>query len=170
MIIVSGAVAEGAARLNGKRAHGGAGADVCNAEPIGRVLYTDYVYYFQAAGMVLLVAMIGAIVLTLTPQARRQAPGSSPTRCAHAAQDRHANGPRQDRRGDRSSVTIGLPHYLAVAAILFTIGVFGIFVNRKNVIVILMSIEMILLAVNINWWPSRSICTTSPARSSPCSC
>ena len=45
---------------------------------------------------------------------------------------------------------IGLPHYLAVAAILFTIGVFGIVVNRKNVILILMSIELILLAVNIN--------------------
>ncbi len=43
-----------------------------------------------------------------------------------------------------------LLHYLTVAAILFTIGVFGIFVNRKNVIVILMSIELILLAVNIN--------------------
>jgi NADH-quinone oxidoreductase subunit K len=47
-------------------------------------------------------------------------------------------------------MTIGLTHYLTVAAILFTIGVFGIFVNRKNVIVILMSIELILLAVNIN--------------------
>jgi NADH-quinone oxidoreductase subunit K len=47
-------------------------------------------------------------------------------------------------------MTIGLAHYLAVAAILFTIGVLGIFVNRKNVIVILMSIELILLAVNIN--------------------
>ena len=46
---------------------------------------------------------------------------------------------------------VGLAHYLVVAAILFTIGVFGIFVNRKNVIVILMSIEMILLAVNINF-------------------
>ena len=46
---------------------------------------------------------------------------------------------------------ISLQHYLAVAAMLFTIGVFGIFVNRKNVIVILMSIEMILLAVNINF-------------------
>jgi NADH-quinone oxidoreductase subunit K len=45
---------------------------------------------------------------------------------------------------------IGLPHYLIVAALLFTIGVFGIFINRKNVIVILMSIELILLAVNIN--------------------
>ncbi|MDD7908516.1 MULTISPECIES: NADH-quinone oxidoreductase subunit NuoK [Stappiaceae] len=45
---------------------------------------------------------------------------------------------------------IGLSHYLSVAAILFTIGVFGIFLNRKNVIVILMSIELLLLAVNIN--------------------
>jgi NADH-quinone oxidoreductase subunit K len=45
---------------------------------------------------------------------------------------------------------IGLGHYLVVAAILFTLGIFGIFINRKNVIVILMSIELILLAVNIN--------------------
>ena len=47
-------------------------------------------------------------------------------------------------------MTISLAHYLAVAAILFTVGVFGIFVNRKNIIVILMSVELILLAVNIN--------------------
>ena len=46
---------------------------------------------------------------------------------------------------------IGLAHYLTVAAILFTIGIFGIFLNRKNVIIILMSIELILLAVNINF-------------------
>jgi NADH-quinone oxidoreductase subunit K len=45
---------------------------------------------------------------------------------------------------------IGLGHYLTVAAVLFTLGVFGIFLNRKNVIVILMSVELILLAVNIN--------------------
>ncbi|MCE2521679.1 MAG: NADH-quinone oxidoreductase subunit NuoK [Rhodobacteraceae bacterium] len=45
---------------------------------------------------------------------------------------------------------IGLGHYLGVAATLFVIGVFGIFLNRKNVIVILMSIELMLLAVNIN--------------------
>ncbi len=45
---------------------------------------------------------------------------------------------------------IGLTHYLTVAAILFTLGVFGIFLNRKNVIIILMSIELMLLAVNIN--------------------
>jgi NADH-quinone oxidoreductase subunit K len=45
---------------------------------------------------------------------------------------------------------IGLGHYLTVAAILFTLGVFGIFLNRKNIIIILMSVELILLAVNIN--------------------
>ncbi len=45
---------------------------------------------------------------------------------------------------------IGLSHYLTVSAILFTIGVFGIFLNRKNVIIILMSIELILLSVNLN--------------------
>ena len=47
-------------------------------------------------------------------------------------------------------MTIGLGHYLTVGAILFTLGILGIFINRKNVIVILMSIELILLAVNIN--------------------
>ena len=46
---------------------------------------------------------------------------------------------------------IGLGHYLAVGAALFVLGVFGIFINRKNIIVILMSIELILLAVNINF-------------------
>ena len=45
---------------------------------------------------------------------------------------------------------IAIGHYLTVGAILFTIGVFGIFLNRKNVIIILMSVELILLAVNIN--------------------
>jgi NADH-quinone oxidoreductase subunit K len=45
---------------------------------------------------------------------------------------------------------IGLGHYLSVAAIVFTLGVLGIFLNRKNVIIILMSIELILLSVNIN--------------------
>jgi NADH-quinone oxidoreductase subunit J len=72
MILVSSTVAT----------HGAAAAaigplpatDVSNAEAIGRVLYTDYVYFFQAAGLVLLIAMIGAIVLTLKhrPHVRRQ--------------------------------------------------------------------------------------------------
>ena len=74
MIMVATMVAtQGAAKAaTGPDASGG--ADVTNAEAIGRVLYTDYVYFFQAAGMVLLVAMIGAIVLTLRhkPGVKRQ--------------------------------------------------------------------------------------------------
>jgi NADH-quinone oxidoreductase subunit K len=46
---------------------------------------------------------------------------------------------------------IGLAQYLTVGAVLFTLGIFGIFLNRKNVIIILMSVELILLAVNINF-------------------
>lgn len=46
---------------------------------------------------------------------------------------------------------IGLHHYLVLAGLLFTLGVFGIFLNRKNVIIIMMSIELMLLAVNINF-------------------
>jgi len=48
-------------------------------------------------------------------------------------------------------MAVGLGHYLTVAAILFTLGIFGIFLNRKNVIIILMSVELMLLAVNINF-------------------
>ena len=117
-----------------------------NTAALGDVLYTRYMFYFQAAGMVLLVAMVGAIVLTLRhkPNVKRQ---------SIAAQVRAAgDGDRgaQGRAGEGDLMTIGLSHYLTVAAILFTIGVFGIFINRKNVIVILMSVELILLAVNIN--------------------
>ncbi len=46
---------------------------------------------------------------------------------------------------------IGLSHYLSLGSILFTIGIFGIFLNRKNIIIILMSVELMLLAVNINF-------------------
>src|SRR5260370_22053115 len=48
-------------------------------------------------------------------------------------------------------MAIGLPHYVTVAAILFTLGIFGIFRNRKNVIIMLMSIELMLPAVSINF-------------------
>jgi NADH-quinone oxidoreductase subunit J len=75
MVIVATTVAmRGAARDNAVPMASGLGADVPNVEAIGRVLYTDYIYFFQAAGLVLLVAMIGAIVLTLRhkPGVRRQ--------------------------------------------------------------------------------------------------
>jgi NADH-quinone oxidoreductase subunit J len=71
MILISGAVAERGAVA---QATNTLPEGVSNVEAIGRVLYTDYVYFFQAAGLVLLVAMIGAIVLTLRhkPNVRRQ--------------------------------------------------------------------------------------------------
>jgi len=47
-------------------------------------------------------------------------------------------------------MAVPLSHYLIVAAILFTLGIFGIFLNRKNIIIILMSIELMLLAINLN--------------------
>jgi NADH-quinone oxidoreductase subunit K len=47
-------------------------------------------------------------------------------------------------------IEIGLGHYLTLSAIIFTLGILGVFMNRKNIIIILMSIELILLAVNIN--------------------
>jgi NADH-quinone oxidoreductase subunit J len=74
MIIVATTVATQGAAAASPGPDASAGADVTNAEAIGRVLYTDYVYFFQAAGLVLLVAMIGAIVLTLRhkPGVKRQ--------------------------------------------------------------------------------------------------
>lgn len=73
MIMVSVAVVQGGA-ANGASAPGALGPDVTNVEAIGRVLYTDYIYFFQAAGVVLLIAMIGAITLTLRhkPHIKRQ--------------------------------------------------------------------------------------------------
>lgn len=53
--------------------------------------------------------------------------------------------------GGTTEMAIGIGHYLVVSAILLVLGIFGIFLNRKNVIVILMSIELILLAVNLNF-------------------
>jgi len=52
---------------------------------------------------------------------------------------------------------VDIAHYLTVSAILFTIGIFGIFLNRKNVIIILMSVELILLAVNLNFVAFSSV-------------
>src|SRR5205807_2491467 len=85
-----------------------------------------------------------------SPRAR-QAPGHLPAERAHALRrDRGQAGEIRPGFAGGCAMIIGLGHYLAVAAILFTLGIFGIFLNRKNVIVILMSIELILLAVNIN--------------------
>ncbi|MHB8287568.1 MAG: NADH-quinone oxidoreductase subunit J [Caulobacteraceae bacterium] len=79
MILVFGAVATRGAV---SQVHANMPTGVSNTEMIGRVLYTDYIYYFQAAGLVLLVAMIGAIVLTLKhkPGIKRQVIGDQVAR------------------------------------------------------------------------------------------
>ena len=64
-------------------------AGVTNTEALGRILYTDYIYYFQIAGLVLLVAMIGAIVLTLRTRPGRAPPGDLGAERAHR---RHGGG------------------------------------------------------------------------------
>jgi NADH-quinone oxidoreductase subunit K len=113
------------------------------------VLYTKYVYLFPGRRPVLLVAMIGAIVLTLRhkPGVKRQDIADQVARTGDrgGGQERCPPGPACE-----GAIMIGLGHYLTVAAMVFTLGVLGIFINRKNVIVILMSVELILLAVNIN--------------------
>jgi NADH-quinone oxidoreductase subunit K len=121
-----------------------------NTEALGRISTRLHLLLFQAAGLVLLVAMIGAIVLTLRhregvkrQQDRRSRSRRTRRNDAMSKKVERGGGLSHDRR-------IGIGHYLTVAAILFTIGMFGIFLNRKNVIVILMSVELILLAVNIN--------------------
>ena len=68
-------------------------------------------------------------------------------------------------------MAVPLAHYLTVAAILFTLGIFGILLNRKNVIVILMSIELMLLRSTSTSSPfSTATSATSRARCSRCSC
>ncbi len=163
---------------------------VSNTEAIGRVLYTDYVFLFQTAGLILLVAMIGAIVLTLRDRKtsrhqdiRRQTERTvvetlqmmSVSLGAGTNQSGGYLRPKEPepepveepvdaeatamgispaclpRKRGKPMMDVGLGHFLVVSAILLVLGIFGIFLNRKNVIVILMSIELILLAVNLNF-------------------
>ena len=119
-----------------------------NTRAIGQVLYTQYFYLFQVAGLVLLVAMIGAIVLTLRsrPGVRRQQVSEQLYRSKDRDHDR-GQGHVAGRACDADHRPRPLSHRRRV---LFTLGIFGIFLNRKNVIVILMCVELMLLAVNIN--------------------
>ena len=155
-------------------------ANISNTDALGRILYTDYIFLFQTAGLVLLVAMIGAIVLTLRDRktSRHQnirvqtsrtvaetlevvslslGAGTTRKRRLPAAEGNRS----RNRAGSRACApwpslkasahdSVILEHYLVVSGILLVIGVFGIFLNRKNVIIMLMAIELILLAVNLN--------------------
>jgi NADH-quinone oxidoreductase subunit K len=76
-------------------------------------------------------------------------PGHDTRGLGHHARNTPPAG--HDTKGFRAMMAVGLGHFLAVSATLLVLGIFGIFLNRKNVIIILMSIELILLAVNLNF-------------------
>ncbi|KAJ6644974.1 NADH-quinone oxidoreductase subunit L, partial [Pseudolycoriella hygida] len=96
-------------------------ADISNTKAIGEVLYTDFILPFQMAGIILFVAMISCIILTLR----------------HSKVVRRQNIAKQNSKNKENSIQI--------------IGMIGLFLHRKNIITILMSIELMLLAININF-------------------
>ena len=138
--------------------------DYNNARALGEVMYTQYVYAIEVGAALLLVGMVAAIALTL--RRRRDAKVQRPGRRRARARERplpHGEDDRAERpcpgsrglavRGcpRRTTMTLTLAHYLILGAILFAIGIFGIFLNRRNLIILLMSIELVLLAVNMNF-------------------
>jgi len=106
-----------------------------NTEALGAVLYTEHVYAFEIAAVILLLAIV-----------RTQATKHCRTGCSQGVRQ---NPPGQDGRG--GTAMIALQHYLTLSAILFAMSIAGIFINRRNLIVLLMCIELMLLAVNFNF-------------------
>ena len=100
----------------------------------------------QIAAVILLVASVAAIVLTL-----RRAPGGKPQNIAHAGRGARRRSGSNCRNGLREKTMITLHPGADIVRHLFSIAVAGIFLNRKNVIVLLMCIELMLLAVNFNF-------------------
>ena len=119
--------------------------DYSNTLELGRVMYTKYAYPFELAAVLLLVAIVAAISLTMRAS-RTQGPG-------------HRQAGRRARQGSRAyredgpgeALMITLSQLLTLSAILFALSVAGIFLNRKNVILLLMCVELLLLAANFNF-------------------
>ena len=121
-------------------------ADYSNTQELGALLYSKYAYPFEIAAMVLLVAIVAAIALTLRHRTGLKvqdisAPGGGARQRARAA--------GQDGFGAARMIT--LAHLLTLSAVLFALSVAGIFLNRKNVLLLLMCIELLLLAANFNF-------------------
>jgi NADH-quinone oxidoreductase subunit K len=128
-------------------------AGLSNTEWLGR-LFTDFMLPFEIAAVILTVAVVAAVMLTL-----RRRGGTKRTRIrrkrgrrsrAHGEDRLRLGGLKPTARREQA-VVITLGHYLVLGAVLFCISVAGIFINRKNVIILLMAIELMLLAVNINF-------------------
>jgi len=140
---------------------GQAAAQASNTKDLGILLYTQYLYPVQIAAVLLLVAMVAAIALTLRERkdSKHMDPGDQvrvKARDRVSGQARaHPRGGARNARCRRSpgeqGMTLTLGHYLSVGAILFALSVIGIFLNRRNLIVLLMAIELMLLAVNLNF-------------------
>jgi NADH-quinone oxidoreductase subunit K len=121
-------------------------ADYSNTRELGTALFTRYAYPAQLAAVILLVASVAAIVLTLRPPQGRQAAGHRRSRSRCAPGTACASSKWQ-----RRSAHDHLTHVLTLSGILFAIAVAGVFLNRKNIIILLMCIELMLLAVNFNF-------------------
>ena len=127
---------------------------------LGIEIYTNYLYPLQIAAVLLLVAIIAAIALTLRGRkdSRHQDP-SQQVRAKKADRVRLVKiaptvGSAVGTQGRGRSMMLGpitLGHYLSLGGILFALSVIGIFLNRRNLIVLLMAIELMLLAVNLNF-------------------
>ena len=122
-------------------------ARVPNIVALGQLLYSRYLFAFELAGLDS-AGRNDRRDRPHSPQPRRHAHAQGRAPVAPPTRRRREAHPAWDRGGDEAM--IGLNAYLIVAAVLFTIGVLGIFLNRRNVILMLMAIELILLAVNIN--------------------
>jgi NADH-quinone oxidoreductase subunit J len=128
-----------------------------NTKALGLVLYSEYLYPLEIAAVILLVAIVAAIALTL----RDRKAAKHKTHLTKSV-SKHPIGYNWSKwplyvnpwllhlRGE-STMMVTLGHYLTLGAILFALSVMGIFLNRKNLIVLLMAIELMLLAVNINF-------------------
>jgi len=117
-----------------------------NTEALGAVLYTEHVYAFELAAVILLLAIVVGYYAHHAQANRTQVAkyfkaglGKGQRSCSY----------RQNESGE--STVIGLHHYLTVSAVLFALSVAGIFINRRNLILLLMCIELMLLAVNFNF-------------------
>ena len=121
---------------------------------LGIDIYTGYLYPLQIAAVLLLVAIVAAIALTLRERKdSRHMDPSEQVRVKRADRVRIVKMPRlaQARRARLMLGPMTLGHYLALGGMLFALSVVGIFLNRRNLIVLLMAIELMLLAVNLNF-------------------
>ena len=121
-------------------------ADYSNTLELGQVMYTKYAYPFELAAVLLLVAIVAAISLTM-----RRRPGLKVQDIGKQVSVNAKDRVRIVKMECGEALMITLSQLLTLSAILFALSVAGIFLNRKNVILLLMCVELLLLAANFNF-------------------